>query len=79
MQGKVVSTKMNKTAVVEVERLIVHPMYKKRMKRTSRFLVHMEEAVKVGQSVEIVEIRPMSKLKRFKINKVLNSVKEAKK
>ena len=72
MQGKVVSSKMNKTVIVEVERLIVHPVYKKRLKKTSRFAAHSEEMIENGQTVELVETKPYSKTKKFKVVKVLN-------
>ncbi len=72
MQGKVVSTKMDKTAIVEVERLVVHPVYKKRVKKTTRFAAHLDEPVKDGETVEIVETKPYSKTKRFKVVKVLS-------
>lgn len=75
MQGKVVSNKMNKTVVVAVERLIVHPIYKKRVKRTSRFLAHSESNIAEGEIVELVEIKPMSKLKRFMVKTVLTKEK----
>ncbi len=79
MQGKVVSTKMPKTVMVEVERLIVHPIYKKRLKRTSRFAAHTEETIKNGEIVEIVETKPYSKTKKFKVVKVLTKAEKAKK
>ena len=78
MQGKVVSTKMNNTVLVEVERLVVHPMYKKRLKRTSRFAAHTEEKIKEGETVEIVETKPYSKTKGFKVVKVLSKEEKAK-
>ena len=78
MQGKVVSTKMNNTVLVEVERLVVHPMYKKRLKRTSRFAAHTEQPIKEGETVEIVETRPYSKTKKFKVVKVLNKEEKVK-
>lgn len=71
MQGKVVSTKMNKTVIVEVERLVIHPMYKKRIRKTSRFAAHDELNVKEGDMVEIVETKPFSKTKRHMVKKVL--------
>ncbi len=71
MQGKVVSTKMNKTVLVEVERLVVHPIYKKRLKKTKRFAAFSDQELAVGARVEIVETRPMSKTKRFKVVNVL--------
>ena len=78
MQGKVVSTKMNNTVLVEVERLVVHPMYKKRLKRTSRFAAHTEEKINEGETVEIVETKPYSKTKKFKVVKVLSKEEKAK-
>lgn len=72
MQGKVVSAKNEKTVIVEVERLIVHPVYKKRVKRTSRFAAHNELPVKEGDQVEIIETKPYSKTKRFLVKKVIN-------
>lgn len=72
MQGKVVSAKTLKTVIVEVERLVVHPIYKKRVKKTNRFAAHDELSVKEGDLVEIVETKPYSKTKRFKVEKVIN-------
>lgn len=66
--GKVVSVKMAKTVVVEVERQRVHPLYKKIMKKSSRFKVHNEDdSLKVGDIVKIVETRPKSKEKHYKV------------
>lgn len=71
LTGKVVSTKMTKTIVVEVVRHRLHPLYKKIMKRSKRYKVHNEnENVKVGDAVRIVETRPISKEKHFKLFKV---------
>lgn len=67
--GKVISTKMAKTATVEVERNIAHPVYGKRMKRTKKYQVHDELGVKVGDTVHFVACRPVSKLKKWKIIK----------
>jgi len=79
MQGKVVSTKMKNTVLVEVERLIVHPIYKKRLKKTSRFAAHTEEVLKDGETVEIVETKPYSKTKKFKVVRVLAKEDKTKK
>ena len=79
MQGKVVSTKMNKTVIVEVERLVVHPMYKKRVRKTSRFAAHNELSVEVGDRVEIVETKPYSRTKRHVVKEVLNKESKGKK
>lgn len=69
--GWVISTKMDKTAVIEVVRLVAHPIYKKRMKMKRKFHVHDELGVKVGDRVVIVETKPISKTKKWKIIKVV--------
>lgn len=69
-KGKVISTKGEKTAKVAVERIYIHPVYKKRIKRTTKYLVHDEVGVKVGDKVKFVETRPISKLKKWKILEV---------
>lgn len=72
LTGKVISTKMQNTAVVEVERAYQHPMYKKTIRRHKKYKAHVDDAIKVqdGDIVEISEIRPMSKEKKFKITTV---------
>jgi len=65
--GIVVSDKMEKTAVVEVERFFHHPLYKKRIERCKKYHAHDELGVKVGDVVEIEECRPVSKEKRFRV------------
>jgi len=74
-KGKVVSTKMAKTATVVVERILVHPIYKKRFKRVRKFQVHDELGVKIGDKVSFVTTRPISKLKKWKIIEVLSEKK----
>lgn len=70
--GTVVSAKMQKTIVVEVERRVPHPVFKKIVRRTSRFYAHDEESrAKAGDVVRIEETRPLSKLKRWKLVEVL--------
>jgi small subunit ribosomal protein S17 len=70
--GVVVSNKMQKTVVVEVERLVMHPLYHKYLRRRSRFMAHDEKnECKVGDRVEIKETRPMSKLKRWRVTSVV--------
>jgi small subunit ribosomal protein S17 len=69
--GAVISKKMTKTSTVLVERLWQHPVYKKRVKRSKKYLVHDEIGVKVGDKVVIQETKPLSKRKRFKIVRVL--------
>ncbi|MDZ4288706.1 MAG: 30S ribosomal protein S17 [Prosthecobacter sp.] len=69
--GMVVSDKMNKTIVVEVERRVPHPQFKKIIRKTSKFYAHDEqEQAKVGDKVLISETRPMSKLKRWTLVEV---------
>lgn len=70
--GKVTSDKMNKTIVVEVERRVPHPKFKKIVRKTSTFYAHDEkEQAKIGDRVLISETRPMSKLKRWNLEEVL--------
>jgi len=69
-QGKVVSTKMKKTATVVVKRVVVHPVYKKRYRRKKKYHVHDDFGVKLGQTVRFVASKPYSKLKRWKIIEV---------
>lgn len=66
-EGKVVRKKMNKTATVEIVRIVVHPLYKKRYKRSRIFHVHDELNSSVGQVVKFVDCKPISKLKRWKV------------
>jgi small subunit ribosomal protein S17 len=73
--GKVVSNKMPKTVTVEVERLLSHPVYKKRFKRTRKYQVHSENVIKIGETVKFVNTRPISKTKKWKILDVETSVK----
>lgn len=65
--GKVVSVRMDKTAVVAVETKKMHPLYKKSVKKTKKYHVHDEIGVKEGDKVLIVETRPMSSTKKWKI------------
>jgi small subunit ribosomal protein S17 len=69
--GVVVSAKMQKTVVVAVERLVHHPVYRKTIKRTSTFMAHDEKGAKPGDTVRIVETRPLSKHKRWKVEEVV--------
>jgi small subunit ribosomal protein S17 len=71
-RGRVVSDRMDKTVVVSIERLIEHPLYGKRMKRTTRFHAHDEQNdCREGDLVEIVETRPLSKTKRWRVARIL--------
>ncbi len=68
VQGVVVSDKMDKTIVVLVERRIMHPLYKKYIRRSSKYAAHDEaNACKVGDTVRIRECRPLSKRKRWEV------------
>ena len=69
--GQVISKKMEKTATVLVERLWQHPVYKKRVKRSKKYLVDDQKGVKVGDKVAIQETKPISKRKRWRIVEVL--------
>lgn len=72
--GVVTSDKMNKTAVVAVERLVRHPLYKRAFKKTSSFMVHDEEnRCRQGDRVRIAECRPLSKKKRWRLVEIIES------
>jgi small subunit ribosomal protein S17 len=75
-QGRVVSDKMEKTVVVAVENRVRHPLYGRTMTRTTRFKAHDETSdAHVGDTVEIVECRPISKDKRFRIQRIVQRAK----
>lgn len=72
LRGRVVSDAMDKTIVVEVDRTVVHPLYQRYLKRHSRFHVHDEENdCRVGDEVEIVSCRPLSKRKRWRLREIV--------
>lgn len=74
--GKVVSNGMQKSIVVAVERLVLHPIYKKYFRKTSKFMAHDEEnSANVGDKVLIMETRPLSKRKRWRLVKILEKAK----
>lgn len=77
IRGRVVSVKTLMTVVVLVERRVMHPMYKKTYRRSKKYLVHDELGVKLGDIVDIVKIKPMSRNKHFKILKVAGQDMEA--
>ena len=71
--GLVVSDKMQKTVVVAIERRVPHPVYGKMMTRTTRLKAHDEEnAAKAGDTVRIMETRPMSKDKRWRLVEIVS-------
>ena len=75
-QGRVVSTKMQKTVVVLVETRVRHPLYGKFMRRSSKFHAHDEENVcKEGDVVEIMETRPLSKTKNWRLVRIVEKAK----
>ncbi len=74
--GMVIGNKMQKTIVVEVMRLVKHPMYGKYIKRSSIYKAHDENGqAKVGDKVEIVETRPLSKTKTTKLVRIIEKAK----
>ena len=72
--GVVVSDKMDKTVVVKVERQFAHPLYRRTVRKSKKFMAHDESGqAKVGDRVEIIEARPLSKRKRWQLVRVLES------
>ncbi len=70
--GRVVSNKMNKTVVVAVERSVIHPVYRKVLRRITKMKVHDEQnTCKIGDRVRMVETRPISKDKHWRVVEVL--------
>lgn len=68
LRGKVVSSKMTDTITVAVERFVKHPKYKKYLRRTKKYLVHdAGNTAKIGDVVDIKEVRPISKRKSFEL------------
>ncbi len=74
--GKVVSDKMEKTIVVAIETLVRHPLYGKTIKRTTKFKAHDENnECKIGDRVKIMETRPLSKDKRWRLVEIIEKAK----
>ena len=74
--GKVVSNKMHKTISVKVERRYRHPLYGKYIKKSSKFMAHDEKnECRVGDVVRLMETRPLSKLKRWRLVEVVERMK----
>ena len=69
--GAVVSDKMQKTVVVRVDRLVRHTKYRRYVRRTSKFMAHDELGATVGDKVRIVETRPMSARKRWRVIEIV--------
>lgn len=75
--GRVVSDKMNKTVVVEVDRTVMHPRYQRYIKRRSTFMAHDEKEIAgTGDRVKIEETRPLSHRKRWTVREVLRKAEE---
>ncbi|MBD3224068.1 MAG: 30S ribosomal protein S17 [Caldithrix sp.] len=74
--GKVTSNKMDKTITVAVERRLQHPVYKKFVKKTTNFKAHDEKnECSIGDKVRIMETRPLSKAKRWRLVEIVEKVK----
>ena len=69
--GTVASDKMTKTVVVRVDRLVRHPKYRRYVRRTSKFMAHDELGATVGDKVRIVETRPLSARKRWRVIEIV--------
>ena len=75
-QGKVVSNKMQKSIVVAIERRVAHSVYKKYFKRTTTFMAHDEnQEAGIGDVVKIMETRPLSKTKRWRLIEIVEKAK----
>jgi small subunit ribosomal protein S17 len=75
-EGWVISDRMNKTIVVAVERRFRHPRYEKIIRRTSKLYAHDDKnECKIGDKVKVMESRPLSKLKRWRLVQVLEKAK----
>ena len=72
--GRVLSNKMNKTVVVAVERSVIHPVYRKVLRRVTKMKAHDEQNVcRIGDRVRVVETRPISKEKHWRVVEVIGS------
>jgi small subunit ribosomal protein S17 len=74
--GIVASDKMEKTIVVRVDRLIKHPKYRRYVRRTSKFMAHDEKGAAVGDKVRIVETRPLSARKRWRVVEIVQKAEK---
>jgi len=75
--GLVVSAKTSKTVVVAVVRLVRHDLYRKIIRRTSRFMAHDELGANTGDKVRIVESRPISRQKRWRVTEIVERAAES--
>ncbi|MDD3654313.1 MAG: 30S ribosomal protein S17 [Desulfotomaculaceae bacterium] len=77
LTGRVVSDKMEKTVVVAVETLVRHPMYQRIIRQTRKFKAHDEQNnCRVGDKVRVMETRPLSKEKRWRVIEILDRAKQ---
>ena len=77
LKGIVVESKMDKTAVVEISRRVSHPVYKKYIIKSKKYYAHDEKnALNVGDTVQIVASKPLSKTKRWRASKLINVSKK---
>jgi small subunit ribosomal protein S17 len=76
LTGKVISNKMDKTIVVEIENLVMHPLYKKSVRRSKKIKSHDEKnECSIGDIVRITETRPLSKEKHYRLVEIIEKVK----
>ncbi len=74
--GKVISNKMDKSIVVSIERRVAHPVYKKYYKKTTKLMAHdKNNECQIGDIVEIMECRPLSKRKKWRLVRIIEKVK----
>ena len=74
--GKVISNKMTKSIVVAIERRVAHPLYKKYYRRTTKLIAHDEkQEAGIGDIVKIMEVRPLSKTKRWRLVEIVEKAK----
>jgi small subunit ribosomal protein S17 len=74
--GVVVSDAMDKTVLVKIDRMITHPLYKKTVRRSTRLVVHDEgNEAGVGDKVRVMETRPLSKTKRWRVVEIVEKAK----
>ncbi len=74
--GVVVSNKMEKSAVIRVDRYVKHPQYKKRRRLSARFIIHDPDSqLQVGDTVRVMETRPLSRHKRFRLVEIIEKAK----
>lgn len=74
--GVVASDKMEKTVIVRVDRLIKHPKYRRYVRRTSKFMAHDEQGAAIGDKVRIVETRPLSARKRWRVIEIVQKAQK---